>query len=37
MGACLRDEKRAFVAAFSCYENGRYTAAMQRHGDFTKG
>ncbi|MCH85713.1 hypothetical protein A2U01_0006562, partial [Trifolium medium] len=27
MGACLRDEAGAFVAAFSCQENGRYSAA----------
>ncbi|PNY14146.1 ribonuclease H, partial [Trifolium pratense] len=26
LGACLRDEKGVFVAAFSCHENGSYTA-----------
>jgi hypothetical protein len=27
MGACLKDEKGVFVAAFSCHKNGRYIAA----------
>ncbi|KAK2362458.1 hypothetical protein QL285_087521 [Trifolium repens] len=27
MGACLRDESRGFIPAFSCHDNDMYTAA----------
>ena len=37
MGACLRDELGGFIAAFSCHDNGMYTAAEAEAWGLCKG
>ncbi|MCI37991.1 hypothetical protein A2U01_0059219, partial [Trifolium medium] len=37
MEACLRDESGAFIVAFSCHDNGMYTAAEAKAWGLCKG
>ncbi|KAK2448162.1 hypothetical protein QL285_007458 [Trifolium repens] len=37
MGACLRNESGGFIAAFSCHDNGMYTAAEAEAWGLCKG